>query len=182
MYDKIQSCVQCNGEQSEFFPCLTPREYMCETGRKLTNFLFSVFLNDLENLLSESNISPLEQIQEKNFQELNTLFKVFVIIYADDTVVLAESEEGMQNALDIFQLYCKQWKLEVNVNKTKIIIFSKRKSRSNFEFKLQHETIEVVDSFSYLGILFKYNGCFSESRKKLVNQAQKTLLSIYKKY
>jgi hypothetical protein len=45
----------------------------------------------------------LEQIQEKSFQELNTLFKVFVIIYADDTVVLAESEEGMQNALDIFQ-------------------------------------------------------------------------------
>ena len=61
---------------------------------------------------SESNISPLEQIQEKSFQELNTLFKVFVIIYADGTVVLAESEEGMQNALDIFQLYCKQWKLE----------------------------------------------------------------------
>jgi hypothetical protein len=85
---------------------------MCETGRKLTNFLFSVFLNDLENFLSESNISPLEQIQEKSFQELNTLFKVFVIIYADGTVVLAESEEGMQNALDIFQLYCKQWKLE----------------------------------------------------------------------
>jgi hypothetical protein len=66
-----------------------------------------------------------------------------------DTVVLAESEEGMQNALDIFQLYCKQWKLEVNVNKTKIIIFSKGKSRSNFEFKLQHETIEVVDSFLF---------------------------------
>jgi hypothetical protein len=42
----------------------------------------------------------LEQIQEKSFQELNTLFKVFVIIYADDTVVLVESEEGMQNALD----------------------------------------------------------------------------------
>ena len=98
----------------------------------------------------------------------------------DDTVVLAESEEGMQNALNIFQLYCKQWRLEVNVNKSKIIIFSKRKSRSNFEFKLQHETIEVVDSFSYLGIFFKYNGCFSESRKKLVNQAHTSLFSIYK--
>ena len=82
MYDKIQSCVQYNGEQSEFFPCLTPRKCMSETGRKLTNFLFSVFLTDLENFLSESNISPLEQIQEKSFQELNTLFKVFLILYA----------------------------------------------------------------------------------------------------
>jgi hypothetical protein len=51
---------------------------MCETGRKLTNFLFSVFLNDLEYFLSESNISPLEQIQEKNFQELNTLISYFI--------------------------------------------------------------------------------------------------------
>ena len=75
-------------------------------GENLCSFLFSIFLNDLENLLSESNISPLEQIQEKSFQELNTLFKIFVILYADDNVVLAESEEGMQNTLDIFQLYC----------------------------------------------------------------------------
>ena len=160
MYDNIKSCITVNNLNS--FPH--------RQGENLCTFLFSIFLNDLENLFSESNISPLEQIQEKSFQELNTLFKIFVILYADDTVVLAESEEGMQNVLDIFQLYCKQWKLEV----------SKRKSRSNFEFKLQHETIEVVDSFSYLGILFKYNGCFSESRKKLVNQAQKSLFSIYK--
>ena len=150
-------------------------------GRKLTSlFIFRISKWFREFFLSESNISPLEQIQEKCFQELNTLFKIFVILYVDDTVVLAESEEGMQNALNIFQLYCKQWKLEVNVNKSKIIIFSKRKSRSNFEFKLQHETIEVVDSFSYLGIFFKYNGCFSESRKKLVNQAHTSLFSIYK--
>ena len=39
------------------------------------------------------------------------------------------------------------------INKTKIIIFSKRKSRSNFEFKLQHETIEVADSFSFRDII-----------------------------
>ena len=53
------------------------------------------------------------------------------------------------------------------INKTKITIFSKRKSRSNFEFKLQNETIEVADSFSYLGILFKYDRCFFRIQKEI---------------
>jgi hypothetical protein len=39
--------------------------------------------------------------------------------------------------------------------------------------------LEVVDSFSYLGILFRYNGCFSESRKKLLIK-HRNLFSIYK--
>ncbi|XP_069110115.1 calsequestrin-1-like [Argopecten irradians] len=31
----------------------------------------------------------------------------------DDTVILSETPEGMQNALDIFQQYCDTWKLQI---------------------------------------------------------------------
>jgi hypothetical protein len=34
----------------------------------------------------------------------------------------------MQNALDIIQTFCKIWKLEINIAKTKMMIFSKRKT------------------------------------------------------
>ena len=81
----------------------------------------------------------------------------------------------MQNLLNIFQLYWETWQLDVNVNKTKVMVFSKRKSRKNYVFKLQNNLLEVVDSYSYLGIIFKYNGVFTETKKKLVNQAQKAL-------
>ena len=34
----------------------------------------------------------------------------------------------MQQAIDIFESYCEIWKLQVNVAKTKVIIFRKRKT------------------------------------------------------
>jgi hypothetical protein len=33
----------------------------------------------------------------------------------------------MQNMLDVFTDYCKQWKLYVNIDKTKVVVFSKRR-------------------------------------------------------
>jgi hypothetical protein len=41
---------------------------------------------------------------EKSLSELNIFIELIVILYADDTVILADSVEGMQNALDIFKL------------------------------------------------------------------------------
>ena len=48
---------------------------------------------------------PLELVLKKSLSVLNIFIKLFVILYADDTVILADSVEGMQNALDSFQTY-----------------------------------------------------------------------------
>lgn len=125
MYDNIKSCVQYNSEQSEFFPCLTGDRQ----GENLSPFLFSIFLNDLEKFVLELDGSPLELVKEKCLSELNIIIKLCIILYADDTVILADTYEGMQHALDIFQSYCDTWKLEVNISKTKVLIFSKGRVR-----------------------------------------------------
>ena len=96
-----------------------------------------------------------------------------MILYADDTDILSESKEGMQRSLNIFQSYCDKWKLEVNASKTKVIVFSKRKCKDDFLFTLYGENLERVDTFSYVGIVIKYNDSFIETRKKMINQSQK---------
>lgn len=60
------------------------------------------------------------------------------------------------------------------------MIFSKRKVRKNIEYYLNGKKLEIVDTFTYLGVLFKYNGCLIETRKKRIEQAHKALFSIYK--
>ena len=65
---------------------------------------------------------PLENIRDKLESELHVYYKLFVILYADDTVILSESKDGLQKALDIVESYCEIWKLQGNVNKTKVII------------------------------------------------------------
>ena len=41
--------------------------------------------------------------------------------------------------------------------------------------------IDIQDSYSYLGIVFNYNGNFCTARKKLLEQAQKSMYALYKK-
>ena len=53
--------------------------------------------------------------------------KLFTLLYADDTVLMAEIPTDLQNCLDSFASYCSKWKLNVNIGKTKIVIFGVRK-------------------------------------------------------
>jgi hypothetical protein len=105
------------------FPCLTG----VRQGEKIFYFLFSIFLNDLEDFFRQLDGEPLKIIQEKFENELHIFYNFFVILYADDTVILSEIKEVMQQALDIFECYCEIWRLQVNVAKTKVLILEKEK-------------------------------------------------------
>jgi hypothetical protein len=59
------------------------------------------------------------------FRKFGYICKILFIAYADDTIILSETEADMQYALSIFEKYCHQWKLKVNLHKTKVIIFCK---------------------------------------------------------
>ncbi len=61
---------------------------------------------------------------------MNDMLRVLVMLYADDTEILAQDETGIRNALTAMKLYCEKWKLHINCKKTKIIIFSKEKCDS----------------------------------------------------
>ena len=106
--------------------------------------------------------------------------KLFLLLYADDTVIFAESQQELKQILKLFEHYCNIWKLKVNVSKTKIVVFSKKKSNQNFSYEMFGEKISQQDDYNYLGLLFNYNGNFYKARKKLVDQAQKALYSLYK--
>ncbi len=46
-------------------------------------------------------------------------------MYADDTVIIGQSDEEIQQALRAIEKYCTQWKLDVNCNKAKVAVFWK---------------------------------------------------------
>jgi hypothetical protein len=46
------------------------------------------------------------------------------LVYADDTVIMAESAADLQRQLDSFSDYCDILRLKVNVEKSKIVVFS----------------------------------------------------------
>ncbi len=44
------------------------------------------------------------------------------ILFADDTVLIAEIESDLQNLVNAFDSVCKRRKLKVNVNKSKVMV------------------------------------------------------------
>ena len=77
--------------------------------------LFSLFLNDLEEMFVSEGYDGLDI----------DMFKIFMLLYADDIVLFAKSAEELQEGLNLLHGYCIKWKLKINVNKTKIVVFRK---------------------------------------------------------
>ena len=74
--------------------------------------------------------------------------KIFVLLYADNTVLLAEGPEELQKSLNIFSQYCTIWKLKVNTNKTKVLNFGKKK-KPDLHFVINNLALNIVDSYKY---------------------------------
>ncbi|XP_077862952.1 uncharacterized protein LOC144345240 [Saccoglossus kowalevskii] len=102
--------------------------------------------------------------------------KLGCIMFADDVLILSQSQEGMQNSLDALAEYSDAWKLTVNLSKTKLMIFNKRnqivKHKSVF---YKGNEIDVVGSYNYLLIVFTSNGKFKLACKTLKEKAMKAM-------
>jgi hypothetical protein len=131
--------------------------------------------------LNDNNVHSLNPIHNFCIENITAYLRILILLYADDVLLISESANGLQNALNAFNLYCKQWKLKVNTNKTKIMVFSKRKFELIVFLLFDNTKLELCEDISYLGITFNYNGSFIKAKNKLVQHAQKALYSVYRK-
>ena len=181
MYANAKSCIRSGHKLSDFFTC----KRGVRQGENLSPLLFAIYLNDFEDYLSE-RYSGMETLANEirnniNDDEIQIYVKLFTLLYADDTVILAESEAELQKALDSLEEYCSLWGLTVNLDKTKIIIFSRGKVRIHQKFMFAGNEIEVVDDYVYLGIKFNYNNSFSKAVEKQLVLAKKAMFSLLSK-
>ena len=61
----------------------------------------------------------------------------------------------------------------------KIVVFSKGR-QPNYDFEYKNETLEIVNEYKYLGILFSKSGSFFKCKKHIANQATKAMYSLIK--
>ena len=165
IYADIKSRVKYKNDLSASYDCyLGVRQGEC-----LSPFLFAMYLNDIE-----------DEFREEGAQGLDIgLMKLFLLLYADDIIIFSESAEGLQAGFDFLHSYCNRWKLKVNVDKTKVLIFRKGGTISRTQkFYYNEIEIDIVSSFSYLGIVFTPGGSFSQAQATLAGQAQKAVFKL----
>ena len=89
--------------------------------------------------------------------------------YADDTVLIAESEEELQKLVDAVKEGSLAYGLEMNTKKTKTMIVRRdTKDGSRVNIKVDGVILEQVESYQYLGQIITEDGrCENEIRRRI---------------
>ena len=154
MYDAAKSCIKVGNNLSEVFHC----NIVVRQGENLSPILFAMLINEFKNNLStQYNGVHLNQLYNT---DIELQLKLFTLLYADDTIVLAETERELQSALDAVHEYCNNMHLTVNTQKTKVMIFSRGKVRKYQNFMFGGSILDVTYEYVYLGVNFNYNTSF----------------------
>ena len=98
-------------------------------GEHLSPLLFSLFLIDLHSFLQSTlvNLQMVHNLADDVEVNIEMFLKLYLLLYADDAVLLAESPGDLQRSICAMKEYCGLWKLNVNVAKTEVVIFSRGK-------------------------------------------------------
>ena len=108
--------------------------------------------------------------------------KLAILMYADDIVLLSDSEEKLQSMLDTLNNWCKRWRVIINTSKSKCMHFRKgRTQRTEFPFKIGGDTLELVDHYKYLGVIFQERSDYSINCEALSKGAGRALGSLINK-
>lgn len=162
LYSNVKLRIKGFNSLSELYTC----DIGLLQGEIMSPILFSLFLNDIEINLQESlnDGINLEQLQ------------LYLLLFADDAVLFSETREGLQNSLDNLENYCERWNLTVNVDKTKVVIFRKGGNLSgNDHLYFSGQELEIVNCFTYLGVVFSSGGSFIQNTKTISAKALKAM-------
>ena len=160
MYLDTNTCIKLNDhEGSSFFESNTG----VRQGDALSLLLFNLYTTELL------------QIDELDKTSVNCL------MYADDRLLMSETETCLHTILDRLGEYCDKWGMEVNRDKTKIIIFIENGHRCKTLFMYKRFSVEIVLKYKYLSIEFSSSGSWTNAISNLSDRGIKALF-LLKRY
>ena len=165
LYAECKASVNVNGSYTDFFNITAG----VKQGDGISPTLFSIFIDNLVKGIKELDLGV----------EIDTNFQVSTLLFADDIVLIAPNEVNLQLMLDYLTKWCVENRMEVNINKTKIIHFRKTNSaRTVFNFHLGNCPIDICDTYKYLGIILNEHLDYTETANALSESAGRAFSSL----
>ena len=166
LYRNTECSVMLNGLQTPWFNA----EYGLRQGCNLSPLLFNIFINKLA-----------EQIQRLNRGVVEGDNNVSILMYADDIVLIAETETNLQIMLNTLYKWCSTWGLVINNNKSAVVHFPSSSTEiTQHEFVCGSEIINIAKSYKYLCVLLTDTLDYNVMVKSVAQAANRALgLLIY---
>ena len=145
-------------------------------GCVLSPICFNLFINRLPKTYNNNASSPdyCNPVLMNN-EPINCLS------WTDDCVVMSHSASGLQNSLRQTVNFFSELGLDVNVKKTKVMIFNPRglgpKNFQHLNFTINDLPVEICEKYTYLGLVFKPSGSSIPAQQELNLKASKAWFS-----
>lgn len=132
----------------------------------MSPILFNLFINDLITTLSNLRIGI--NIDDDNM--------VSILAYADDVVLLAESENELQILLNVLNSWCDINKMVTNSDKSMIVHFRRpSEARSSVNFSVGNVNLKTTSHYVYLGLLLTEHLDYTAMAKQVSKSANRAL-------
>ena len=144
----------------------------CPVGVKqgciISPILFTLFLNYLKDKFAvDSHGIDIETV------------KLFVLLFADDLVIFAETVIELHRLINRLIEYCDRWHVNVNINATMVIVFRNGGPLREYErWKFKDTNLHVVTCYKYLGSLHSSRNSWFMCQKTLAYQSSKTWFTV----
>ena len=166
-YEDNRGCVKVGGEDvSDWFESKVGLRQGCVMSPWLFNIYMDAVVKEVYARVGRSGAS----MRDVDGQE----WELSQILFADDTALVADSEEKLQKLVTEFDRVCERRKLRVNVSKSKVMCCSRREDGVRMNVRLKGELLEEVDKFKYLGAIISKGGEVAEDVAFRVGEARKT--------
>ena len=123
---------------------------------------------DLFNLYSEIIMREIDHLEGVRLGGRN----INHIRYADDTVLVADSNEKLQRLIEGLNVVSLEKGLKMNMRKTQTMVISRRGEVPRSNIRIDGSMVEQVDRFNYLGSLISSNGRCEDEIKRRINIAK----------
>ena len=167
MYSKVSSCVLVDGEQSQWFDSMVGVRQGCV----LSPILYSVFINGFAKFIKASGTGGITISSDT----------LSLLLFADDIVMFAESAEKLQNMWQLLEEYCKKWRFEVNVDKSKVMVCGTKSAlntEEDFVWKFCGKQVERVREYKYVGVIVNDVGDWTAQIDRVINKARKSTATL----
>ena len=111
MYNVVKSKVRAGNDLTESFLC--PRGL--KQGELCSPVLFTLFINELANEIMQRGRHGIQLIPD--------LIENFILLFADDVILVSDTVCGLQNQLNVLFDTANCLSLFVNMDKSKIVVF-----------------------------------------------------------
>ena len=166
-YVGSKACVRVGNEVSEWFPVRVGMRQGCV----MSPWLFSLYVDGVVREVNARVLGRGLKLVDGNENE----WELNQLLFADDTVVVADSERKLCQLVTEFGRVCERRKLRVNVGKSKVMRCTRSEDGARLNVMLNGEALEEVDQFKYLGSVIAANGGVEADVHHRVNEGCKVL-------